>query len=119
MVIYHCFDLGVSMTLMGVVKNYSGLLATRFFLGVGEVSTFGDVDRRKVTIANNIGILLFLGWVFPGASFLLTSWYCRHEMQTRLAIFFCAASLAGAFSGFLAFALMKMDGIGGLEGWRW
>ena len=40
-------------------------------------------------------------------------------MQTRLAVFFCAASLAGAFSGFLAFALMKMDGVGGLEGWRW
>lgn len=61
---------GVSMTLMGVVKNYSGLLATRFFLGVGEVSTFGDVDRRKVTIANNIGILLFLGWVFSRSKFL-------------------------------------------------
>ena len=28
---------GISMTLMGIVRNYSGLLATRFFLGVGEV----------------------------------------------------------------------------------
>lgn len=40
-------------------------------------------------------------------------------MQTRLAVFYSAASLAGAFSGLLAFALDKMEGIGGLDGWRW
>lgn len=46
-------------------------------------------------------------------------WYCRHEIQLRQALFFSAASVAGAFSGLLAFAIAKMDGIGGLEGWRW
>ena len=46
-------------------------------------------------------------------------WYCRHEIQFRQALFFSAASIAGAFSGLLAFAIAKMDGIGGLEGWRW
>lgn len=34
-------------------------------------------------------------------------------------MFFSAASIAGAFSGLLAFAIGKMDGVGGLEGWRW
>lgn len=34
-------------------------------------------------------------------------------------MFFSAASIAGAFSGLLAFGISKMDGIGGLEGWRW
>lgn len=46
-------------------------------------------------------------------------WYCRHEIQFRQALFFSAASIAGAFSGLLAFAISKMDGVGGLEGWRW
>lgn len=46
-------------------------------------------------------------------------WYCRHEIQLRQAMFFSAASIAGAFSGLLAFAISKMDGTGGLEGWRW
>lgn len=46
-------------------------------------------------------------------------WYCRFELQTRIAIFFSAASLAGAFSGLLAFAIEKMDGVGGYAGWRW
>lgn len=46
-------------------------------------------------------------------------WYCRHEIQFRQALFFSAASVAGAFSGLLAFGISKMDGVGNLEGWRW
>lgn len=46
-------------------------------------------------------------------------WYCRHEIQFRQALFFSAASIAGAFSGLLAFGISKMHGVGGLEGWRW
>jgi len=56
---------------------------------------------------------------FPAATYLLTTWYCRWEVQTRLALFFSAASLAGAFSGLLAFGIQHMEGIGGLNGWRW
>ena len=56
---------------------------------------------------------------FPAATYLLTTWYCRWEVQTRLAIFFSAASLAGAFSGLLAFGIQHMDGIAGLGGWSW
>jgi MFS family permease len=37
----------------------------------------------------------------------------------RTALFFSAASIAGAFSGLLAFGIAKMDGIGGLHGWQW
>jgi MFS family permease len=46
-------------------------------------------------------------------------WYCRHEAQMRQALFFSAASVAGAFSGLLAFGIAHMDGVGGLAGWRW
>lgn len=34
-------------------------------------------------------------------------------------MFFSAASIAGAFSGLLAYAIAKLDGLGGLAGWRW
>lgn len=34
-------------------------------------------------------------------------------------MFFSAASIAGAFSGLLAFAIGRMDGVANLEGWRW
>ena len=80
---------------MGLVQDFSGLVAARWFLGVCE-SGF-----------------------FPAASFLLTLFYRRYEVLTRLAIFYSTASLSGAFGGLFAFALEKMDGLGGLEGWRW
>ncbi|KAL4895722.1 major facilitator superfamily domain-containing protein [Aspergillus ambiguus] len=86
---------GIVMTLMGIVQNYHGLLATRIFLGVAESG------------------------LYPGVAFYITMWYCRHEALMRQALFFSAASVAGAFSGLLAFGIAKMDGVGGYAGWRW
>jgi len=40
-------------------------------------------------------------------------------MQFRLAMMFSVTSLAGAFSGLLAFAIMHLDGKYGIAGWRW
>ncbi|KAH7083510.1 retrograde regulation protein 2 [Paraphoma chrysanthemicola] len=86
---------GTVVVTTGIVHNYSGLLLARFFLGVTEAG------------------------FFPAATYLLTCWYKRHELQTRMAIFYSAGSMAGAFSGLLAYAINYMDGIAGLEGWRW
>ncbi|KAF2681750.1 MFS general substrate transporter [Lentithecium fluviatile CBS 122367] len=86
---------GIVMTLMGIVQNFEGLLIARIFLGVTEAG------------------------LFPGVAYYITMWYCRHEAQLRQALFFSAASIAGAFSGLLAFGISKMDGVGNLEGWRW
>ena len=76
------------------MQNYSGLLACRFFLGVFEAG------------------------LFPGCAFITTAWYRRFEVQYRVALFYTAASLSGAFSGLLAFAIGKMEGIRGYSGWR-
>ncbi|KAF2100891.1 putative MFS nicotinic acid transporter Tna1 [Rhizodiscina lignyota] len=86
---------GTVMTLMGIVQNYQGLVVARVFLGVAEAG------------------------FFPAASFLLTCWYPRHELQLRIGYFYGAGALSGAFSGLLAFAIEKMNGVGGLAGWRW
>lgn len=86
---------GIVMTLMGIVQSYNGLLISRIFLGVAEAG------------------------LFPGVAYYITMWYARHEAQFRQALFFSAASVAGAFSGLLAFGIAHMDGVGGLEGWRW
>ncbi|EMC98131.1 hypothetical protein BAUCODRAFT_574206 [Baudoinia panamericana UAMH 10762] len=89
------FSWGTVMTLMGLVHNVQGLYAARFFLGIAE-SGF-----------------------FPAATYLLTIWYLRYEVQSRMAVFYASASLSGAFSGLLAYAIEKMQGIDGLGGWQW
>ncbi|KAL8661533.1 MAG: hypothetical protein Q9168_008375 [Polycauliona sp. 1 TL-2023] len=72
---------GLVMTLMGVVQDFKGLLIARLFLGVTEAG------------------------LYPGVAYYITMWYCRTEAQFRQAMFFSAASVAGAFSGLLAFAI--------------
>ncbi|KAK4702076.1 hypothetical protein P7C70_g4146, partial [Phenoliferia sp. Uapishka_3] len=86
---------GITMTLMGIVKSYGGLVAARFCLGLAESG------------------------LFPGICFYLTMWYKRDEANFRISLFFSAATLAGAFGGLLAFGISKMSGIGGKNGWSW
>lgn len=83
------------MTLMGFVKNFSGLMAARWFLGLAEAG------------------------LPPGISYYLSCWYKRSEFGIRMAIYFSSAALAGSFGGLLAAAIAKMDGVGGKPGWSW
>ncbi|KAF4626079.1 hypothetical protein G7Y89_g12079 [Cudoniella acicularis] len=46
-------------------------------------------------------------------------WYRRHECGFRMAMFFSAATAAGAFGGLLARGISALDGSGGSSGWRW
>ncbi|KAK0229419.1 major facilitator superfamily domain-containing protein [Armillaria nabsnona] len=86
---------GIITILQGVVTSYGGLLACRFFLGVFE------------------------GGVSPGMILYLTNFYPRAKMTTRIVSFFAFASLSVAFSGILAYGILRMDGVGGRAGWRW
>ncbi|GKZ19921.1 hypothetical protein AbraIFM66951_001202 [Aspergillus brasiliensis] len=86
---------GVVATLLGVVQNYAGYLTSRTALGIAESG------------------------LFPGVVFYLSMWYKRNEQHYRVALFFSAASLAGAFGGILAWGIAHMDGVGGYSGWRW
>jgi len=80
---------------MGFVTNFSGLVVARTFLGLAE------------------------GGLFPGVSYYITTWYRRHECGLRLALFFSAATAAGAFGGLFAAAIGRMAGVGGRSGWSW
>lgn len=86
---------GIVMTLMGLVHNYQGLLAARWFLGITEAG------------------------LFPGVAYYLSCWYRRSEFGIRMAIFFSAAAVSGSFGGLLAAGISKMQGVGGKSGWAW
>ncbi|KAJ6497658.1 major facilitator superfamily domain-containing protein [Mycena sanguinolenta] len=56
---------------------------------------------------------------FPSMVYLISTWYTRHEVQTRLAIFYVVAIGLGGFSAFFAYALSLLSGKLGIAGWAW
>ncbi|KAK9785531.1 putative Major facilitator superfamily domain-containing protein [Seiridium cardinale] len=95
--------LGTAMTIWGTiaasqaaVHSFGALIACRFFLGFAEAP------------------------FFPGAVFLMSSWYTRNELAHRIAWFYAGSSLANAFGGLLgAGVLGNLSGAHGIAGWRW
>ncbi|KAK0187187.1 major facilitator superfamily domain-containing protein [Armillaria mellea] len=56
----------------------------------------------------------------PGIAFYLSSWYKRHELAKRFAIYYTATAVSGAFSGLLAGVITdNLDGARGIDGWKW
>lgn len=101
------------MTCMGLVKTYPQLIVCRLLLGVTEAGLFPGLSGAMTTLST------FADDVGTGVVLYLSIWYPRHLYQFRVALFFSAATLAGAFSGILAYVIGKMDGVGGYSGWRW
>lgn len=82
-------------TLMVVaVKNFAGLLAIRWFLGMAE-SAF-----------------------FPLVIYYQTTFYRRGELARRLAIFYAASSIASAFGGLLSYGVFQIHS-GSIANWRY
>ncbi|KAG7735187.1 hypothetical protein KL948_000753 [Ogataea haglerorum] len=57
--------------------------------------------------------------IYPGSYFILSCWYTRSELQTRMGIFYGANTLAGAFGGVLAYGIGNLDHARGWRAWRW
>ena len=102
----------VVSTMTALSKNYTGLLLTRFFLGVTEVCiTTYSGDHRVLTNMK--------APYYPGALFMLSIFYTRKEIATRISILYTGNILATAFAGLIALGIFKLDGAAGLAGWRW
>lgn len=82
--------------LTALVKDYTGLVLTRFFLGVVEAP------------------------YYPGALYMLSIFYTRKELATRISILYSGNILATAFAGLIAAGVFHgLDDVAGLSGWRW
>lgn len=79
-----------------LAKNYTGLVMVRFLLGVAEAP------------------------FYPGALYMLSIFYTRKEIATRLSILYSGNIFATSFSGLIAAATFEtIDGAQGLKGWQW
>lgn len=79
----------------GFIHNVGQLYATRLLLGVFESG------------------------IFPCLALYLSTFYKPQEQALRVSYLFVASALSGSFGGLFAYALLKMDGVAGLAGWRW
>lgn len=79
----------------GFCTNMTGLVVVRVLLGVFEAG------------------------MFPACMYLINTWYRRHELTTRMAIFMVATDIAGTISGLLGAGLGSLDGAAGYSGWSW
>lgn len=88
------FGFGSMTLLMGCVRNFSGVFALRWFLGMAE------------------------GAFFPLVIYYLTTFYRRGELARRLALFYAASNIANAFSGLLSFGVFQIEDAP-LQSWRY
>jgi MFS family permease len=87
---------GTVATLTMLVKNYTGLVVIRFFLGFVEAP------------------------FYPGALYLLSLFYTRKEIATRVSILYAGNIFAVSFAGLIAAATFAtLDGKNGLHGWQY
>ncbi|GAA5948613.1 hypothetical protein JCM21900_005190 [Sporobolomyces salmonicolor] len=86
---------GFTLVGAGFMTSYGGLIAVRLVLGFLESA---------------LTPCLFL-W--------LTFFYQRDEIGIRTFYMFVSAALSGVVGGLIAAGFLKMDGLGGWEGWRY
>lgn len=89
---YAIFAWGILATCQAAVQSWGGEMALRFLLGFSEAA-YG-----------------------PGIPYLLTFFYLRHEVGTRIGVFLAAAPLATCFAGALAYGITS--GHADIANWR-
>jgi MFS family permease len=104
------FCFGSATLLAASVKNWSGMMALRWFLGKskGLWRTWAE-KLIKPGMAESA--------FFPLVIYYLTTFYRRGELARRLALFYAASNIANAFSGLLAFGVFHIQSK--LDSWRY
>ncbi|KAF8237297.1 MFS general substrate transporter [Tricholoma matsutake] len=91
-----CFIWGGVAACMAAGKTWQQVAGVRFVLGVVEAG------------------------FAPGVTFYLSSWYKRHEIAQRYALYYTATAISGAFSGLLAGVITDHLKLAhGIAGWKW
>ncbi|KAJ3498482.1 hypothetical protein NLG97_g1087 [Lecanicillium saksenae] len=82
-------------------------------IGTGFMHNAGQLYASRLLLG------LCESGMFPCLALYLSTFYQPKEQALRVSYLFVSAALSGSFGGLFAYALIKMDGIAGLQGWRW
>lgn len=87
---------GLVSLLTSQCVNYGGIVACRFILGIVEAP------------------------FFSGTLFYLSKWYSKKELSFRMALFYSASLVSGAFGNLIAAGILDgMAGKLGYSAWQW
>lgn len=114
--IYFFADIPASLS----VKKFGFIVLPMSCVAFGIV-TLGTAFIHNEASFYAIRLLLGLteSFQFPGLSYVVSRYYRRGEVTTRVSFFMLAAAgLAGGFGGLLASGLLSLGSIGSVNSWR-
>lgn len=89
------FTFGLITMCTAFVRNWKEMIALRVLLGIA------------------------MSGIYPGLTYLISTWYPRREQQTRFAYLQSGEVIILATGSIVNFGLNQLNGKGGLAGWRW
>ncbi|PVH99500.1 MFS general substrate transporter [Periconia macrospinosa] len=89
-----------------------------FSFGIITLSTaFVRTWRQMIALRILLGIAM--SGVYPGLTYLISTWYLRKEQQFRFALLQSGEVTVLATGSIVNFGLNQLDGKSGLKGWQW
>lgn len=82
-------------------------------LGTGFMKTVPQFYISRVLMG------FFESGMYPALAITLTTFYTPQEQARRFAYLYISVGISGGLGGLFAFALLKLDGVRGIAGWRW
>ncbi|KAL4977794.1 major facilitator superfamily domain-containing protein [Aspergillus desertorum] len=80
-------------------------------------TAFVQTWRQMIAVRILLGISM--SGIYPGLTYLVSTWYTRREQQLRFA-FLQSGEVAALATGYIVnYGLNQLHGKAGLEGWRW
>ncbi|EGE84619.1 MFS transporter [Blastomyces dermatitidis ATCC 18188] len=80
-------------------------------------TTFIQNWRQMIVVRVFLGISM--SGIYPGLTYLISTWYTREEQQLRFAFLQAGEVLVLASGNIMNYGLNHLGGRAGLEGWRW
>jgi len=77
------------------------------------------VRSWKQMIALRVLLGISMSGIYPGLTYLISTYYKRREQQLRFAFMQTGEVIVLATGGIVNFGLNHLDGKGGLKGWQW
>ncbi|KAF9486023.1 MFS general substrate transporter [Pholiota conissans] len=82
-------------------------------IGMGFIHSWGYLILCRVLLG------AFEASFFPSLVLIISTWYKRHEVQKRVAVFYLLSVTTGGFSPILAYCMSRLNGKQHIAGWRW